>query len=249
MARMSADQIYAVLRRNGADPTHAVTFTAIALRESGGDPNAHNGNAATHDDSYGLFQENIIGALARNRPPASALLTPDGAARGALALWGGNDANLQTHWRISTPGIYQDGYLRNLPAAVAAATKAGEWGAAQGQDLTRVNGANVGGGAGASSGGGGLLGGLGSAVGTGLDWAINPFGNAAGAIGGAVTDAAGNVIGSAASATFDAIKPFLLAALFLAGAFALVAIGGYRATADSRQSVQQVAPLAAAAGG
>ncbi len=250
MARMTADQIYAVLRRNGADPQHAVTFTAIALRESGGDPSAHNGNAATNDNSYGLFQENIIGALARNRPPASVLLTPDGAAQGAIQLWGGNDANLQTHWRINTPGIYQDGYLRNLPAAVAAATKAGEWGAAQGADLTRINGATLGGPMPGLGGTGGPmfggLGGVGSAIGTGLDFAKNPLGAIGGAIGGAASDAAS----SAFSGAFNAMKPFLLGALFLAGAFALVAIGGYRATAESRQQFgQQAAPLAAAVGG
>lgn len=240
MARMTADQIYAVLRRNGADPQHAVTFTAIALRESGGDPSAHNGNAATNDNSYGLFQENIIGALARNRPPASELLTPDGAARGALNLWGGNDANLQTHWRINTPGIYQDGYLRNLPAAVAAATKAGEWGSAQGNDLTRINGATVGG---ATTGGGGLLGGLASAI---PSWIPTPFGPVDVPQAGAVGQVAGDVAGAA----FGAVKPLLYLGLFLAAAIGLVILGGYRATAESRQQLgQQAAPLAAAAGG
>ena len=33
----------------------------IALAESGGNPNAHNENAGTGDNSYGLWQINIIG--------------------------------------------------------------------------------------------------------------------------------------------------------------------------------------------
>ena len=34
-------------------------MTAIALRESAGDPNAFNGDAATGDRSYGLWQINM----------------------------------------------------------------------------------------------------------------------------------------------------------------------------------------------
>jgi cell wall-associated NlpC family hydrolase len=36
---------------------------AIASRESGGNPNAFNGNASTGDKSYGLFQINMLGGL------------------------------------------------------------------------------------------------------------------------------------------------------------------------------------------
>lgn len=40
---------------------------AIAKRESGGRPGAHNGNRATGDDSYGLFQINMLGSLEGER--------------------------------------------------------------------------------------------------------------------------------------------------------------------------------------
>ena len=40
---------------------------AVAMRESGGRPGAYNGNAATGDKSYGLFQINMIGSLGANR--------------------------------------------------------------------------------------------------------------------------------------------------------------------------------------
>lgn len=36
---------------------------AIAMAESGGRANAHNGNASTGDNSYGLFQINMLGAM------------------------------------------------------------------------------------------------------------------------------------------------------------------------------------------
>lgn len=40
---------------------------AVAMRESGGRPDAFNGNAATGDRSYGLFQINMIGNLGKAR--------------------------------------------------------------------------------------------------------------------------------------------------------------------------------------
>lgn len=39
------------------------TAYAVAIAESGGRSNAHNGDASTGDDSYGLYQINMIGAL------------------------------------------------------------------------------------------------------------------------------------------------------------------------------------------
>jgi hypothetical protein len=40
---------------------------AVAMRESGGRPGAFNGNAATGDRSYGLFQINMLGSLGKAR--------------------------------------------------------------------------------------------------------------------------------------------------------------------------------------
>lgn len=40
---------------------------AIAMRESGGRADAHNDNTATGDDSYGIFQINMLGALGPER--------------------------------------------------------------------------------------------------------------------------------------------------------------------------------------
>lgn len=44
-----------------------VTAVAIILAESGGDANAHNDNPATGDDSYGLFQINMLGDMGKER--------------------------------------------------------------------------------------------------------------------------------------------------------------------------------------
>jgi hypothetical protein len=43
------------------------TAWAIAMRESGGNPQAFNGNASTGDKSYGLFQVNMLGAMGPSR--------------------------------------------------------------------------------------------------------------------------------------------------------------------------------------
>jgi hypothetical protein len=40
---------------------------AIAMKESTGRPKSHNGNSNTGDNSYGLFQINMIGALGEDR--------------------------------------------------------------------------------------------------------------------------------------------------------------------------------------
>lgn len=54
---------------------HAVGFKgkalreawAIVMKESHGDPLSHNGNRETGDNSYGLFQVNMIGSLGEDR--------------------------------------------------------------------------------------------------------------------------------------------------------------------------------------
>jgi cell wall-associated NlpC family hydrolase len=56
MARLDAEQIYAYARAAGFSSDQAVTMTAIALAESGGDTMAHNPNG---EDSRGLWQINL----------------------------------------------------------------------------------------------------------------------------------------------------------------------------------------------
>ncbi len=56
MAMYTAAQIYAYARAAGFTPDQAVTMTAVALAESGGDSTAH---ATTGEDSRGLWQINM----------------------------------------------------------------------------------------------------------------------------------------------------------------------------------------------
>ena len=53
---LGAEEIYAFARGAGFSPDQAVTMTAIALAESGGNPGAHNPNG---EDSRGLWQINV----------------------------------------------------------------------------------------------------------------------------------------------------------------------------------------------
>lgn len=101
--------LYQQLRAQGLDPRHAAALVAIAGRESGYNPGAHNGNAATGDNSYGLFQINLLNGMHSQYSPQM-LSTPEGSVQAGAALvkadglqpWGGykgvawsNGTNLQ----------------------------------------------------------------------------------------------------------------------------------------------------------
>lgn len=123
---MTAAEIYAVARAAGFPPAIAVTMTAIALRESSGDPNAFNGDVHTGDRSYGLWQINMAGALAAPRmklfglEDEKELFIPAINAHAAFLLWGFNNKFLSVCWYIDHPGPYQQRYESHLPAAQAA---------------------------------------------------------------------------------------------------------------------------------
>jgi hypothetical protein len=123
-------QLFETMRRAGFPPVIAVTMTAIALRESSGNPAAFNGNTATGDKSYGLLQINMlspqVNALLTREIPAvaadeKALLDPDVNAQAGFLLYGGHVNNLNIAWYINHAGSYQARYEAHLPAAQAAA--------------------------------------------------------------------------------------------------------------------------------
>lgn len=129
--KLTAAQIYAFARAAGFPPVVAVTMTAIALRESGGDPEAFNNNESTGDYSFGLWQINMLNAGIRTLivksvippPPNNGfymLLDPARNARAAFALWAGENKNLDVAWYIDR-GTYKTRYEAHLPEAQAAA--------------------------------------------------------------------------------------------------------------------------------
>lgn len=119
---LTPDQIYSTALAAGFPPSVATQMTAIALRESSGNPTAT--NLSNTEQSYGLWQINIQGnptlmaALGITDP--SQLLDPATNARAAYYLYGGNPNNLNVAWYINQPG-YQQAYEQYLPTAEQAA--------------------------------------------------------------------------------------------------------------------------------
>lgn len=91
---VSPTQVYSALIAQGLPPTVAAAFTSIAGRESGFNTAAHNGNRGTGDDSYGLFQVNLLnggwGPYLQQHgmsDPAAELTTLEGSAHAAALLY------------------------------------------------------------------------------------------------------------------------------------------------------------------
>ena len=59
--------LIAIMKQVGATDEEAKVFAKIAIRESGGIPTAHNDDSSTGDDSYGLWQINMIGRMGPDR--------------------------------------------------------------------------------------------------------------------------------------------------------------------------------------
>ena len=120
---LSPADIYQLALSAGFPSDTAVKMTAIALKESGGNPAAFNGVAP--DESYGLWQINMLGNLGTRRmalfslTAKSQLFDPSTNARAAYLTWGGDDANLDRAWYISSADAAR--YQQFLPVAMAAA--------------------------------------------------------------------------------------------------------------------------------
>lgn len=64
---LTAEELKLLLYSVGFRGSHLKEAWCIAMRESTGRPMAHNTNASTGDNSYGLFQINMIGSLGGDR--------------------------------------------------------------------------------------------------------------------------------------------------------------------------------------
>lgn len=132
---LSPQQIYEIARGVGFPQKVAITMTAIALRESGGNPAVHNEGPV--DDSYGLWQINLLSAQVKadvlefmpNGPDD--LKNPENNAKAAFKLYGGKLANLRIAWAFDklnpdkTPSEYKIRYEIHLPVAQTAALLSG----------------------------------------------------------------------------------------------------------------------------
>ena len=65
--KLSKKDVVKLLRAVGFEGQALRTAWAVVMKESGGRPIAHNDNHHTGDNSYGLFQINMIGSLGDDR--------------------------------------------------------------------------------------------------------------------------------------------------------------------------------------
>ena len=65
--KYSASDAAALIKKVGGTDEEAKTLGAIAMAESRGRPDAHNPNAKTGDNSYGLWQVNMLGSMEQAR--------------------------------------------------------------------------------------------------------------------------------------------------------------------------------------
>jgi hypothetical protein len=131
-------QIAGVAQGAGFRGNALVIAVAVALGESSGDTNAHNYNRATGDDSYGLWQINMLDELGPARRQAFGLSTneelynPSTNARAAYAI-SSNGTNFRP-WSVYKSGAY----LRYMSRAREAAGNPDTSGAGTGAEQTGV---------------------------------------------------------------------------------------------------------------
>ncbi|ATY11158.1 lytic transglycosylase [Amycolatopsis sp. AA4] len=120
MSKLSAEEIAQHAYRAGFRGQALTTAVAVALAESGGNPRAHNGTPP--DNSYGLWQVNMLGSLGPARRHEFRLRSDDelfDADENAKAAWAisGHGKSFQP-WSTYTNGAYK--------SHLAAARKAAE---------------------------------------------------------------------------------------------------------------------------
>jgi hypothetical protein len=123
MSHLNAEQIANYAYKAGFRGQGLTTAVAVALAESGGDPKAHNGTPP--DNSYGLWQINMLGALGPDRrhqyhlDSNSELFDPATNARVANSI--ASDGKDFTPWSTYTNGAYKQ-YLDKARKAAHHAT-------------------------------------------------------------------------------------------------------------------------------
>ncbi len=109
MSRLSPEQIAQHARAAGFNGQGLTIAIAVALAESSGDPRAH--NSKPPDDSYGLWQINMLGAMGPERrrqyglDSNRELFAPAVNARVANSL--SKDGKSWTPWATYTNGAYR----------------------------------------------------------------------------------------------------------------------------------------------
>jgi Lysozyme like domain len=108
--RLSFQQIESLWIQAGGNKQLAPIMAAVALAESKGDPNAHNYNPATGDDSWGLWQINYYGANREGRTrefgPPDSMRNPANNARAAVTISGNTTKGIAQNWSTYRNGAF-----------------------------------------------------------------------------------------------------------------------------------------------
>ena len=111
MGRLNFGQMEALMREGGFSPEISPIMAAIGLAESGGNPYAHNPNASTGDNSYGLLQVNMLGRMGPERrrefgiTSNQALFDPLTNVRAAKKIYDSQGLNA---WSVFRSGKYKE---------------------------------------------------------------------------------------------------------------------------------------------
>jgi hypothetical protein len=105
-------EMYSLAIAQGLTPARARIAAAVGMAESSGNPKAHNTNAGTGDNSYGLWQINMLGKLAPERlvlfgiKSNDELFDPQTNAR-AMRILSANGADFSP-WSAFKSGAYKE---------------------------------------------------------------------------------------------------------------------------------------------
>jgi murein DD-endopeptidase MepM/ murein hydrolase activator NlpD len=128
MSALSPAQIAAHVRRAGFPEELVPKMTAIALAESSGNPRAHNPNAGTGDNSYGLFQVNMLGGMGPERrrqfglSSNEELFDPGRNAAAARQIYGSQGLGAWSVYRSGAYKRFMDQAEQGARGSVGAAT-------------------------------------------------------------------------------------------------------------------------------
>jgi hypothetical protein len=142
MSTLNADQIAQHAYRAGFRGEALTTAVAVALAESGGNAHAHNGRPP--DNSYGLWQVNMLGGMGPERRRQfhlrsnDQLFDPDANAKAAYAI--SSHGKSFRPWSTYTNGAYRKHLAEARKAAHKAAANHGKTPADQRWVAARLSG-------------------------------------------------------------------------------------------------------------
>lgn len=113
---LTQTDMYSLAKAQGLPDNAAKVAAAIGMAESGGNPNAHNTNANTGDNSYGLWQINMLGSLGPARLVQLGITSNDqlfdpGTNAKAMRILSANGTSFSP-WSTYNHGDYQK-YMSN----------------------------------------------------------------------------------------------------------------------------------------